>query len=71
MTDFYIAKSDGSYPGGVTVSDSNDGLPPSTPKATLDAIIQISGDADTDGDNIFFYGGTYTDSDLNSTNNSI
>ena len=70
MTDFYIAKSDGSSPGGVTGSDSNDGLTPSTPKATLDAIIQISGDADTDGDNIFFYGGTYTDSDLNSTNNS-
>jgi len=70
MTDFYIAKSDGSSPGGVTGSDSNDGLTPSTPKATLNAILQISGDDDTDGDNIFFYGGTYTDTDLNSGNNT-
>ena len=46
-------------------NDSNDGLTPSTPKATLDAIIEISDDANSDGDNIFFYGATYTDTELN------
>lgn len=65
MTDFYMAKTSGN-PAGIPDGNDSTGAPndPSKPYATLDAIIKATNDIDVDGDNIYFYQGTYTEAEL-------